>query len=385
MRTIIYLDHASTTPLHPDVKKEMDPFLDSFFGNPSSMHQFGRITRAAVDNARCAIATVIGAHPREIIFTSGGTEANNLALMGVAQAYIAEGKNHLITSQIEHYAVLKTCQALERMGFEITYLPVNQEGIVDLDALKKSITPHTSLISIMYGNNEVGTLQPVQEIGDIAKEHGVFFHSDAIQALGVEEIDVHQVPIDLLSLSSHKVNGPKGIGALYVSKEVRLVPGIYGGGQERNRRAGTENVPCIVGFGKAVEMAVRNKDDYRNRLLSLREVFLLELTKQNIKYVVNGSLKECLPHILNMSFLGMDAKMLLMNFDLEGIGCSGGSTCNSGVVDVSHVLKAMGLSSERCTSAIRFSFGFGNTKEEIRVAAQKIAKVIGRLENVIND
>lgn len=382
MLTIIYLDHASTTPLHPNVKRAMDPFLDVFFGNPSSTHTLGRQTRAAIDDARNILAKAINAHPSEIIFTSGGTEANNLALMGVAHAYVSEGKNHLITSQIEHYAVLKTCQALERMGFEVTYLPVDHAGTVDLDACRHAITPRTSLISIMYGNNEVGTLQPVEEIGKIAKKHGVFFHTDAIQAFGVENVNVKEISIDLLSLSSHKINGPKGMGALYISKKARLLPGLHGGVQERNRRAGTENVPGIVGFGKAVEIAIANRRTHRKELLLLRETLLMELAKNNISYNVNGSGTSFLPHILNVSFPGVDAGILLMNLDIEGVACSSGSTCTSGIVGVSHVLQAMHVSQERCNSAIRFGFGVGNTVAQMEIVARKIAKIIERVKKV---
>lgn len=379
---MIYLDHASTTPLHPDVKREMDPFLNSFFGNPSSVHQYGRKARAAVEESRYAIAEVIGAQPYEVIFTSGGTEANNLALMGVGQAYIEKGKNHLITSQVEHYAVLKTCKALEKMGYEVTYLSVNKEGVINLEDLKKAITPRTSLISIMFGNNEVGTVQPIREIGEISREHGVLFHTDAIQAFGVEGINVNEMNIDLLSLSGHKINGPKGVGVLYARNSVHIVPEIYGGVQERSRRAGTENVPGIVGLGKAAKIVLQNLDKHRSELLYLRKYFLSELTKQKVNFVVNGSHETFMPHILNVSFLGIDSEVLVMNLDLEGIACSSGSTCTSGVVGVSHVLKSMGLSDERCTSAIRFSFGAGNTLEEIHVVAQAIGKTIERIKNV---
>jgi cysteine desulfurase len=375
----IYLDHAATTPIHPEVKEAMLPFLDEAFGNPSSIHQYGRFVRNALDHAREQVAKGLNAEASQIIFTSGGTEADNTALIGVVLACREQGKKHLITSEIEHHAVLDTCRYLERLGFEVTYLPVDRTGMVAVEELEASIRPDTALISIMYGNNEVGTIQPIKTIGAIARDRGVFFHTDAVQAFGIEKIDVKELPVDLLSISSHKINGPKGAGALYVSKKVKLMPRFFGGAQERRKRAGTENVLGIVGFGKAAELAARSRDTHYSEMLQLREAFLSELKKQQVHFVVNGHPNRFLPHILNVSFPGTDSETLLMNFDLAGVACASGSACTSGTLEVSHVLKAMHLSEEVTRSAIRFSFGRGNTEEEVRQAARITAEITGRL------
>ncbi|KFZ41437.1 MULTISPECIES: cysteine desulfurase family protein [Thermoactinomyces] len=378
----IYLDHAATTPIHPKVKEAMLPFLDHAFGNPSSIHQYGREVRSALDRARDQIAQSLNADSSRIVFTSGGTEADNLALFGVMEAERKKGRNHLITSQIEHHAVLDTCHYLERNGFEVTYLPVDSKGLVDLEALKEATRPDTALVSIMYGNNEVGTLQPVREIGEWARERGIFFHTDAVQAFGVEEIDVKTLPVDLVTISSHKINGPKGAGALYFAPEVPLIPRFFGGAQERRRRAGTENVLGIVGFGKAAEIAGQKRREHRAKMEGLRKLFLKELQKRGTRHVINGDPDRSLPHIVNVSFPGTDSETLLMNFDLEGIACASGSACTSGTLEVSHVLKAMNLPDEVTKSAIRFSFGWENTEEEVRQAAQITASVVERLTSV---
>lgn len=375
----IYLDHAATTPVHPKVKEAMLPFLDQAFGNPSSIHQYGREVRSALDQARDQIALSLNADSSRIVFTSGGTEADNLALFGVMESERKKGKNHLITSKIEHHAVLDTCRYLERNGFEITYLPVDSKGLVDVEALKEATKPTTALISIMYGNNEVGTIQPVREIGEWARERGIFFHTDAVQAFGMEKIDVKQLPVDLVTISSHKINGPKGAGALYFAPEVPLIPRSFGGAQERRRRAGTENVLGIVGFGKAAEIASQNRREHRAKMEGLRQTFLEELENAGINHVVNGDPDRRLPHIANVSFPGADSETLLMNFDLEGIACASGSACTSGTLEVSHVLKAMNLPEEVTRSAIRFSFGWENTEEEARKAAQITASIVKRL------
>jgi cysteine desulfurase len=288
----------------------------------------------------------------------------------------------LITSQIEHHAVLDTCHYLERNGVEVTYLPVDSKGLVDLEALKEATRPDTALVSIMYGNNEVGTLQPVREIGEWARERGIFFHTDAVQAFGVEEIDVKTLPVDLVTISSHKINGPKGAGALYFAPEVPLIPRFFGGAQERRRRAGTENVLGIVGFGKAAEIAGQKRREHRAKMEGLRKLFLKELQKRGTRHVINGDPDRSLPHIVNVSFPGTDSETLLMNFDLEGIACASGSACTSGTLEVSHVLKAMNLPDEVTKSAIRFSFGWENTEEEVRQAAQITASVVERLTSV---
>lgn len=358
----------------------------AFFGScvwePSSIHQYGREVRSALDRARDQIAQSLNADSSRIVFTSGGTEADNLALFGVMEAERKKGRNHLITSQIEHHAVLDTCHYLERNGFEVTYLPVDSKGLVDLEALKEATRPDTALVSIMYGNNEVGTLQPVWEIGEWARERGIFFHTDAVQAFGVEEIDVKTLPVDLVTISSHKINGPKGAGALYFAPEVPLIPRFFGGAQERRRRAGTENVLGIVGFGKAAEIAGQKRREHRAKMEGLRKLFLKELQKRGTRHVINGDPDRSLPHIVNVSFPGTDSETLLMNFDLEGIACASGSACTSGTLEVSHVLKAMNLPDEVTKSAIRFSFGWENTEEEVRQAAQITASVVERLTSV---
>lgn len=375
----IYLDHAATTPIHPEVKEAMLPFLEESFGNPSSIHQYGRVVRMAIDRAREQVARGLNAEFSQITFTSGGTEADNLALIGVATACLEQGKNHIITSQIEHHAVLDACQYLERIGFRVTYLPVDRTGLVDVDSLKRTLDEKTALISIMYGNNEVGTLQPIEEIGQIARERGILFHTDAVQAFGIEELDVKKLPVDLLSVSSHKINGPKGAGALYHSKHVKIIPRAFGGSQERRRRAGTENVIGIVGFGKAAEIASATREEHRQQMMRLRETLVSALTTEEVPFVVNGHPERFLPHICNISFPGIDSETLLMNFDLEGVACASGSACTSGTLEISHVLQAMHLADEVTRSAIRFSFGRGNTVDEIKQTARKTAQIVSRL------
>ncbi|PRX40538.1 cysteine desulfurase [Planifilum fimeticola] len=375
----IYLDHAATTPVHPEVRQAMLPYLDDYFGNPSSMHRFGRAVRQAVDEARDKLAGVLGAEPGEIVFTSGGTEADNFALIGAALSGKKRGKDHLITSAVEHHAVLDTCRHLERLGFRVTYLPVDETGEVRLDALREAIDDRTALVSVMYGNNEVGTLQPVEAIGELARENGALFHTDAVQAFGYEPLNVRELPVDLLSVSSHKINGPKGVGALYVAKGVSLTPHMYGGSQEMRRRAGTENVPGIVGFGKAAEIAGASRAEHLEQARRCREAMIRAWEREGIDFVVNGHPHRHLPHILNVSFPGAETETLLMNLDLEGIACSSGSACTSGTLEVSHVLKAMNLPEAVLRSAIRFSFGRGNTVEEVTRAAETAARIVRRL------
>jgi cysteine desulfurase len=375
----IYLDHAATTPIHPEVREAMLPFLDGAFGNPSSIHQFGRMARNAVDRAREQVARAMNADPARIVFTSGGTEADNLAVIGAAHARLQDGKNHVITTQIEHHAVLDACRHLERNGFEVTYLPVDRSGMVDLDALRRAVTNRTGVISVMYGNNEVGTLQPIREIGEFARERGVTFHTDAVQAFGVEELDAKNLRVDLITVSSHKINGPKGVGALYISPKAKLSPRAFGGSQERKIRPGTENVIGIVGFGKAAELAAKNRDSHRSEMLKLRQTMLQELSGHGVRFTVNGHPDRFLPHILNLGFPGADSETLLMNLDLEGVACSSGSACTSGTLEVSHVLVAMGLEEEIVRSSLRFSFGLGTTESQIREAARIIATVLERL------
>lgn len=375
----IYLDHAASTPVHPEVRQAMLPYLDEYFGNPSSLHRFGRDARQAVDEARDKLAGALGAEPGEIVFTSGGTEADNFALIGAAMAGRKRGKDHVITSAVEHHAVLETCRHLERIGFRVTYLPVDETGEVRLDALREAIDDRTALVSVMYGNNEVGTLQPVEVIGEIAHGHGALFHTDAVQAFGYEPLNVRELPVDLLSVSSHKINGPKGVGALYVAKGVSLIPHMFGGSQELRRRAGTENVPGIVGFGKAAEIAAASRREHVEQAQRCRDAMIRVWEKEGIDFVVNGHPRRHLPHILNVSFPGTETEILLMNLDLEGIACSSGSACTSGTLEVSHVLKAMNLPEEVLRSAVRFSFGRGNTVEEVTRAAETTARLVRRL------
>jgi cysteine desulfurase len=344
------------------------------------MHQYGRDVRVAIDQARDQVARALGADAGQLVFTSGGTEADNMALLGVAAAYAETGKKHLITTQIEHHAVLDACRYLERIGFEVTYLPVDHTGLIDLEQLRQAIRDDTTLISIMMANNEIGTVQPIEQIGELARERGVLFHTDAVQAFGSLEIDVKRLPVDLISVSGHKINGPKGIGALYLGKNVKFIPRTFGGSQERRRRPGTENVMGIIGFAKAVELSQASREQHMADMRVLRQAFVEELNRQPIEFVVNGHPTKSLPHILNVSFPGTDSETMLMNFDLAGIACASGSACTSGTLEVSHVLQSMHLSEERTRSAIRFSFGRGNTVDEIKRAAEMVASIVHRLQ-----
>ncbi|MFC4076856.1 cysteine desulfurase family protein [Salinithrix halophila] len=376
----IYLDHAATTPIHPQVREAMLPYLDQLYGNPSSIHGFGREIRNAVDRARDQVAFGLNADPSQLIFTSGGTEADNLALVGTALAQREKGRDHVITSSVEHHAVLDTCAYLERLGFRVTYLPVDRSARVDPDAFQKALDGRTAVVSVMFGNNEVGTLQPIEAIGSLSREAGAFFHTDAVQAYGMEAVDVERLPVDLVTLSSHKINGPKGVGALYLSRAVKMWPQMYGGQQERRRRAGTENVLGIVGFGKAAEIAVANREHHRNEARRCREAMVTEWKAADIDFQVNGHPTEHLPHILNVSFPCTDTETMLMSLDMEGIACSSGSACTSGTLKISHVLRAMNLPEAETRSAIRFSFGLGNTPEQTSQAARTVAEVVKRLK-----
>jgi cysteine desulfurase len=374
----IYVDHAATTPIHPQVVEAMLPYLETHFGNPSSIHAFGRNARSALDAARRTIAKQLGIDPAQMVFTSGGTEADNMALIGVAMANEEKGK-HIITSQVEHHAVLHTCSYLEDLGFEITYLPVDSFGQVKLEHIREAVREDTILVSIMYGNNEVGTIQPIEEIGQFLRSEDIYFHTDAIQATGIESLTINELPVDLLSVSSHKVNGPKGIGLLYVAPNVKLKPLMFGGAQERNRRAGTENMAAIIGFAKALELAYEQLNDRRKAYFSYRKKMLDILEQENIEFEINGHPEYFMPHIINLSFCGVKADALLMNLDLAGIAASSGSACSAGSLQPSHVIQAMHKDDERVNSAIRFSFGLGNTEEQIEQVARKTAEVIQRM------
>lgn len=375
----IYLDHAATSPMHPNVIDKMMAVMTSDFGNPSSIHAFGRQARHVLDEARELIAASIGAERNEIIFTSGGTEADNTSLIGVAEANRSKGK-HIITTAIEHHAILHTCQYLEKSGFDITYLPVDESGLISIDDVQAALRDDTILVSVMFGNNEVGTIQPIAEIGQLLTEHQAYFHTDAVQAYGLLSIDVNKLGVDLLSVSAHKINGPKGIGFLYVRDGVKLQPHTYGGEQERKRRAGTESVPAIAGFAEAVKITQQTMKDKGNRYRGFKDILLAIFDEAGIEYDINGSLEESLPHVLNVSFPGTNVESLLVNLDLSGVAVSSGSACTAGSIDPSHVLVAMfGQHSERTKNSIRFSFGLNNTEEEIKKAALETVKIIKRL------
>ncbi|KAB7642868.1 cysteine desulfurase family protein [Bacillus sp. B3-WWTP-C-10-D-3] len=375
----IYLDHAATSPTHPEVVEKMIPYMTETFGNPSSIHFYGRQTRHAVDEARRACARSIHANPNEIIFTSGGTEADNLALIGVARANRHKG-NHIITTQIEHHAILHTCELLEREGFEVTYLPVDETGRVQVSDIQKALTEETILVSVMFGNNEVGTMQPIAEIGKLLKEHQAYFHTDAVQAYGLVEINVKEFGIDLLSISAHKINGPKGVGFLYAGTNVKFEPLLIGGEQERKRRAGTENVPSIVGLQHAILLAEKTREQKNAQYEEFKDIMVSVFQNEDITFEVNGNLEYCLPHVLNISFTGMNIEPFLVNLDLAGIAVSSGSACTAGSIDPSHVLVAMfGKDSDQIRSSVRFSFGLGNTKEQIEKAAYETVKIVKRL------
>ncbi|MEH7376984.1 cysteine desulfurase family protein [Neobacillus drentensis] len=376
----IYLDHAATSPMHPRVIEKMLEVMKSTFGNPSSIHSFGREARHQIDLARTVLADSIGAKENEIIFTSGGTEADNMALFGVAETYQQNGR-HIITSVAEHHAVLHACKKLEKMDFEVTYLPVDETGRISMTELRAALREDTILVSIMYGNNEVGTLQPITEIGQLLKDHQAKFHTDAVQAYGVENIDVNESQIDLLSVSAHKINGPKGTGFLYARSNVKLSPRSFGGEQERKRRAGTENIAAIVGFHEAVLIAHEERTDKRDKFFDLKKTLMERLRQLDVEFDRNGSLEYSLPHVLNLSFPGTSVEAMLVNLDLAGIAVSSGSACTAGSIEPSHVLVAMfGKQSERLTNSIRFSFGYNTTTEEVIKAAEETAKVVTRLK-----
>ncbi|WP_342490147.1 cysteine desulfurase family protein [Bacillus sp. FSL R5-0443] len=375
----IYLDHAATSPMDERVLEEMKPHFFGSFGNPSSIHSFGRESRKWVDEARADIAREISAKEQEIIFTSGGTEADNLAIFGTAAARKNEGK-HIITTAIEHHAVLHACEKLEEDGFEVTYLIPGPSGRISANQVKEALRDDTILVTVMYGNNEVGTIQPIDEIGELLSGHQAYFHTDAVQAFGYMPIEVKKSRIDMLSVSGHKLNGPKGTGFLYVNQEVKLSPILLGGEQERKRRAGTENVPGIAGLKEAVVLSNREREEKTAKYKEFKNIIMSTLEKSGVTAEVNGDAEKCLPHILNLYFPGVPVEALLVNLDMEGIAVSSGSACTAGSVLPSHVLTAMfGSESGRLTSSIRLSFGLGNTAEQIETAAEKLAAVVKRL------
>ena len=374
----IYLDHSATTPVDPQVLEAMLPFLQQQYGNPSSLHQFGREARTALGNARAKIANSFNARESEIFFTSGGTEADNFALQGIA-FHNREKGNHIITTRVEHKAVLQTCKMLEKKGFEITYLKPDHYGQVDPQLVKDAIRPQTILISIIHGNNETGTINPIGEIGKIAGEAGVYFHSDCVQSFGKTPLNVREMNVDLLSISAHKIYGPKGAGALYIRRGTEIDTIFFGGNHENKRRAGTENLPGITGFAKATELMRENGNEIAQFVGELRNYFQKQLLKHIDNIQVNGHPDNRLYNLLNVSFLGCDSEMLLLSLDMKGIAVSIGSACTSGSIELSHVLSAMGLSNAAVKSAIRFSLGKDNTREEIDDVLQALVEIVNQL------
>lgn len=375
MNNIRYFDHAATTGVKEEVLKEMLPFFSIEFGNPSSVYGIGRRARRAIEQARERVAKAINAKPKEIYFTGCGSESDNLAIKGIAHELRTKG-NHIITSQIEHHAVLNSCKSLEQEGFEVTYLNVDETGLINLGELKNAITDKTILISIMTANNEIGTIQPIEEIGKLAKEHGICFHTDSVQAIGNMKIDVQKMNIDSLSMSAHKFYGPKGVGALYIKENIPFRKLQDGGHQERDKRAGTENVAEIVGLGKAIEIAHKNLDEYNNKLLNLREYYISEIEKNIPDIKINGHRTKRLPGNANISFKGVDGGDLLLKLDEKGICVSTGSACNSGSSAPSHVLTAIGLEPEYLQGSLRTTFGEENTKEDIDYLVGKLKEIV---------
>lgn len=377
----IYFDHNATTPVLDEVFEAMVPFLKDQWGNPSSIHWAGRGTRKAVEDARERVSALLNCAPLELIFTSSGTEGDNHAIKGLAYAQKNKG-NHIITTKVEHPAVLSTCKHLQKEGFEVTYLDVDKDGLIDLDELTKAITPKTILISVMFANNETGVLFPIKEIGRIAKEKGVAFHTDAVQAAGKIKIDVADLNVDLLTISGHKLYGPKGVGALFIKRGTRLVPIIHGGHQERNRRGGTENVPGIVAMGKAAEIAMRDMDKETEHLQTLKERLEKGMIEKIPHIKVNGHPDKRLPNTSNISFEFVEGESLLLNLDMKGIAASSGSACTSGSLEPSHVLVSMGLSHELSHGSVRFSLGKSNTVEEIDYLLEIMPPIVERMRSM---
>ncbi|MFD1705501.1 cysteine desulfurase family protein [Siminovitchia sediminis] len=375
----IYLDHAATTPVHPRAAEKMISVMNEIFGNPSSIHSFGRLARQVLDESRSIIARTLHASDQEIVFTSGGTEADNLAVAGTAFANQSKGR-HIITTAFEHHAVLHACQFLEKAGFKVTYLQPDAEGLIHAKDVEAALREDTILVSIMFVNNEVGTIQPIKEIGSLLADHQAYFHTDAVQAYGTEEIHVKDLQVDLLSVTAHKINGPKGVGCLYIKNGSGIEPLLYGGEQELKRRPGTENLVSICGFAEAASIAAAERREKRRTYEKVKEAFIQTLESDNIDFTVNGSQKHAVPHVLNISFPGTEVESFLVNLDLAGIAASSGSACTAGSIEPSHVLTAMfGEESERGRNSIRFSFGIDTTVEKAEEAAGKTADIVRRL------
>ncbi|KHD86836.1 cysteine desulfurase family protein [Heyndrickxia ginsengihumi] len=376
----IYLDHAATSPVHPQVVDKMIQVLQGSFGNASSIHSYGREARHLLDESRTVIANSIGASFNEIIFTSGGTEADNFAILGVAEAMKEKGK-HIISTSIEHHAVLHTLEYLEEKGYEVTYLQPDETGRISIEDVKASLREDTILVTVMYGNNEVGTVQPIKEIGELLQHHQAYFHTDAVQAYGLVKLDVEDLKVDLLSVSAHKIAGPKGIGFLYMRTGINVKTRLFGGEQELKRRPGTENIASIVGFSEAVKIVQQTIDEKQKQYQTYKKIFIDTLEDEKIDFYVNGSLDYGLPHVLNISFPNTDVESLLVNLDLAGIAASSGSACTAGSIEPSHVLVAMfGRDSERIRNSVRFSFGIANTMEQVEHAAHVVSTIVGRFQ-----
>jgi cysteine desulfurase len=375
----IYLDHAATTPLRAEARAAMEPFLGpAAFGNPSSLHADGQTARRALDGARDTIARALGAEHSEISFTSGGTEADNAALVGFMFANRERG-SHLVTTQIEHEAVLRTCKFLETLGFTVSYVPSDENGLLSPPDIDRALTPNTILVSVMHANNETGVIQPIREISQLVRARGVAFHTDAVQSFGLLPIGVDEIGVDLLSLSAHKIYGPKGVGALYTRTGLSMEPLLHGGGQERERRAGTENVAAIAGFAEAVRLLLSERDDTAARLVGLRDRFVDALLAAVAGAILNGHSTERLPNNVNVSFDGCDNESLLLSLDRAGISASSGSACSSGSIEPSHVLLAMGLPETRVRAAVRFTLGRDTTWEELETTVEAIREIVKRV------
>ncbi len=378
---MIYLDNAATTKTAPEVVDAMLPYFSEYYGNASTIYSLGAESKKAMDHARQTIADSLGAKPEEIYFTAGGSESDNWALKATAEAYASKGK-HIITTKIEHHAILHTCEYLEKRGYEITYLNVDRDGLISLDELKAAIRPDTILISVMFANNEIGTIEPIAEIGEIAKEHGVLFHTDAVQAYAQVPINVDEMHIDMLSASGHKLNGPKGIGFLYIRKGVKIRSFVHGGAQERSRRAGTENIPGIVGLGAAVERAMRIMDSKTRKEIELRDYLIGRLENEIPHCWLNGHRTKRLPNNINFSFLFIEGESMLIMLDMKGICASSGSACTSGSLDPSHVLLAIGLKHEEAHGSLRLTLSEDSTKEEMDIVAEEVKKIVQRLRDM---
>ena len=374
----VYLDNAATTALSPRVLEAMLPYFTQYYGNPSSVHAFGREAKQGLDKARDQVAKALHCEPSEVIFTGCGTESDNTVLLGVAQRYGDKGK-HIITTNVEHHAILHTCECLEKQGYSVTYLPVDQDGLVTAEQVAAAIRPDTILVSIMFANNEVGTIMPIQEIGAVCKEKGVLFHTDAVQAVGHIPVDVQAMHIDMLSLSAHKFHGPKGVGALYCRKGIRLPSYIMGGAQERGRRAGTENVAGIVGLGAAIQLATEQLEENRAKMTALRDRLMMGIQARISEVKLNGHPTNRLPNNVNFSFKYIEGESILLMLDMNGIAASSGSACTSGSLDPSHVLLALGLPHEIAHGSVRLTLGDETTEEDIDYTIDVLEKTVARL------